>query len=61
MKKYITPTVECYEIELGIQILTGSLPDKDSMEFGGIYEGDGSDIDAREQNNNNSNMWNNAW
>lgn len=61
MKKYITPTIECFEIELGTQILAGSLPETDSVGYGGNYSGDGTDIEVREQKNNNSNMWNNGW
>jgi hypothetical protein len=60
MKKYITPTVECYEFELTQQILASSTP---QIEIGGgsadnTYDGGG---DARENQNTNSNMWNNAW
>jgi hypothetical protein len=59
MKKYITPTVECYEFELTQQILASSTTE---VEIGGSakpdYDGGG---DARENQNTNSNMWNNAW
>lgn len=62
MKKYITPTVECYEFELTQQILASSTP---QVEFGDedadTNYGGGIGADARENQNTNSNMWNNAW
>lgn len=58
MKKYITPTVECYEFELTQQILVSSTP---QIEIGQEEADQNYGADARENQNTNSNMWNNAW
>lgn len=58
MKKYITPAVECYEFEL-VQLVASSNQIEISNESADTgYDGG---ADARGNQNNNSNMWNNAW
>ena len=60
MKKYITPTIECYQVEIH-QIIAASNPERTTMSVASEdadlnYDGGG---DARE--NNNSNMWESGW
>lgn len=59
MKKYITPAIECYEIEISTQILAGSNPQSKSFQMCDEDADNNIEIDARE--NNNSNMWESGW
>lgn len=59
MKKYIIPTVECYNIQSNVTFLAGSVPDRTDM---GLDEGGFDENASMDSRNNNSNdLWNSGW